>query len=47
VAWLFLVWTWPRSGIWVLGSVAGFGLIVTGWSWIRRGFEARAANEEL
>lgn len=47
LAWLFLLWTWPRSGIWVLGSVAGIGLIITGWSWIRRGLDARAANEEL
>jgi len=47
LAWLFLVWTWPRSGIWVLGSVAGIGLVITGWSWIRRGLDARAAHEQL
>ncbi len=47
VVWLFLVWTWPRSGIWVLGTVAGVGLVITGWSWIRRGLDARAANEDL
>ncbi|MHB2169416.1 HdeD family acid-resistance protein [Alsobacter sp. R-9] len=47
LVWLVLVWTWPRSGIWVLGSVAGVGLAVTGWWWIRRGLDARAAHEEL
>jgi uncharacterized membrane protein HdeD (DUF308 family) len=45
--WLILVWTWPRSGIWVLGTVAGVGLVVTGWSWIQRGLVARRAHEDL
>lgn len=47
VVWLWLVWSWPRSGIWVLGTVAGVGLAITGWSWIQRGWAARAAHEDL
>jgi uncharacterized membrane protein HdeD (DUF308 family) len=47
VVWLLLVWAWPRSGIWVLGTVAGVGLALTGWSWIQRGWTARTAREEL
>ncbi|MFO1151482.1 MAG: DUF308 domain-containing protein [Alsobacter sp.] len=47
LVWLFLLWTWPRSGIWVLGTVAGVGLLVTGISWIRRGLSAREAHEQL
>jgi uncharacterized membrane protein HdeD (DUF308 family) len=47
LVWLFLLWTWPRSGIWVLGTVAGVGLFVTGISWIRRGLAAREAHEQL
>lgn len=45
--WLVLLWTWPRSGIWVLGTVAGMGLAVTGSSWLGRGWRARADNEAL
>lgn len=45
--WLFLLWSWPRSGMWVLGSVAGIGLLVSGVSWIGRGMEARRAHERL
>lgn len=47
VAWLVLLWTWPRSGLWVLGTVAGIGLVVTGLSWIQRGWNAREAHEVL
>ena len=47
LVWLFLLWTWPTSGLWVLGSVAGIGLVVTGISWVRRGLEARRLHEVL
>lgn len=45
--WLFLLWTWPTSGLWVLGSVAGVGLFVTAYSWVQRGLEARRLHEVL
>lgn len=46
-AWLVLLWTWPTSVLWVLGSVAGIGLAVTGIAWIQRGLAARRAHEVL
>lgn len=47
LVWLFQLWTWDSKGLWVLGTVAGIGLIVTGISWIRRGAAARQAREVL
>jgi uncharacterized membrane protein HdeD (DUF308 family) len=47
LAWLILLWTWPTSALWVLGSVAGVGLVTTGVAWIQRGIAARRAHEEL
>ena len=32
-----LLWWWPVSGTWVLGTVAGLGLIAAGGSWLRLG----------
>lgn len=46
-AWLVLLWTWPTSVLWVLGSVAGVGLAATGYAWIQRGLAARRADEIL
>lgn len=46
-AWLVLLWTWPTSVLWVLGSVAAVGLAVTGVAWIQRGLAARRAHEVL
>lgn len=47
VAWLVLLWTWPTSVLWVLGTVAGAGLATTGIAWIQRGMAARRAHEVL
>ncbi len=42
-AWLVLLWTWPRSGFIVLGSVAAGVLLFTGAAWIRLGLAQREA----
>lgn len=47
LVWLILLWTWPASARWVLGSVAAAGLLVSGYGWIRRGIAAREAHEAL
>lgn len=44
-AWLVLLWSWPTSVLWVLGTVAGCGLAATGIAWIQRGIAARAVPE--
>ena len=42
-AWVVLLWTWPRSGFIVLGSVAAAVLLFTGAAWIRLGLAQRKA----
>lgn len=34
---VLLLWWWPVSGTWVMGTVAGLGLIAAGGSWLRLG----------
>ncbi|MFZ4533962.1 MAG: HdeD family acid-resistance protein [Alsobacter sp.] len=43
-AWMVLLWTWPRSGFIVLGSVAAAVLLFTGAAWIRLGMAQREAG---
>jgi uncharacterized membrane protein HdeD (DUF308 family) len=47
LVWLLLLLTWPASGGWVLGTIAGIVLGWTGIEWIRRGYRARTARELL
>lgn len=39
--WLWLLWTWPRSGIWVLGAIVGVELLASGVAWLQRAWAAR------
>ena len=39
--WLWLLWTWPRSGVWVLGTVVGLDLLASGIAWLQRAWAAR------
>lgn len=39
--WLWLLWTWPRSGVWVLGTIVGLDLLASGVSWLQRAWAAR------
>ena len=45
--WLWLLWAWPRSGLWVLGSIVGVELIASGIAWIQRGFAERRTGTEV
>ena len=47
LVWLVLLWTWPASARWVLGSVAAAGLFLTGYNWVKRGLAAREAHESM
>ena len=47
LVWLVLLWTWPASARWVLGSVAAAGLFLTGYNWVKRGLAAREAHESI
>ena len=41
LVWLVMLWSWPTPGLFVLGTIAGVGLLVTGFSWFRRGWTLR------
>jgi uncharacterized membrane protein HdeD (DUF308 family) len=39
--WIWLLWTWPRSGLWVLGTVVGLELLASGLAWLQTAWKAR------
>jgi uncharacterized membrane protein HdeD (DUF308 family) len=41
--WIWLLWTWPRSGLWVLGTVVGLELLASGLAWLQSAWKARGA----
>lgn len=45
--WLWLLWAWPKSGLWVLGSIVGVELIASGIAWIQRGIGERKTGREV
>lgn len=45
--WLWLLWAWPKSGLWVLGSIVGVELIASGIAWIQRGITERKTGVEV
>ena len=47
VLWFWLLWAWPKSGLWVLGSIVGVELIASGIAWIQRGIAERRTGTEV
>ena len=45
--WLWLLWAWPKSGLWVLGTIVGVELIASGIAWIQRGITERKTGREV
>lgn len=45
--WVWLLWAWPKSGLWVLGSIVGVELIASGIAWIQRGITERRTGTEV
>ena len=45
--WLWLLWAWPKSGLWVLGTIVGVELIASGIAWIQRGITERKTGVEV
>jgi uncharacterized membrane protein HdeD (DUF308 family) len=41
LAGLVIVFSWPVSGTWVLGTLSGISFILTGWSYVMLGTAAR------
>jgi uncharacterized membrane protein HdeD (DUF308 family) len=38
---LIIIFSWPLSGAWVLGTLAGISLIISGWAYVMMGSMAR------
>jgi uncharacterized membrane protein HdeD (DUF308 family) len=45
--WLWLLWAWPKSGLWVLGTIVGVELVASGIAWIQRGITERKTGAEV
>jgi len=45
--WLWLLWAWPKSGLWVLGTIVGVELVASGFAWIQRGIAERRTGAEV
>ena len=45
--WLWLLWAWPKSGLWVLGTIVGVELVASGIAWIQRGIAERKTGAEV
>ncbi|MFN7986660.1 MAG: DUF308 domain-containing protein [Thermoanaerobaculia bacterium] len=40
---LLLLWEWPLSGLWAIGTLVGINLFFSGWSMISMGLSAKKA----